>query len=256
MSTAWAAPGENDTAATHPSSRPDGSARASTQPVQVRRLGLVEYRAAWDEQKRLAALRADDEIPDTLLLLEHPAVYTAGRRTEPADRPKDGHEVIDVDRGGKITWHGPGQLVGYPIIKLAEPLDVVKYVRRLEQALIEVVTGMGVRCGRVPGRSGVWVPEGPIPGPSGPLWQPERKIAAIGIRVARGVTSHGFALNCDSTLGGFDNIIPCGIPDAGVATLSRELGRDITTDSVIDTVQTAVLEALDGILPLRDCDLR
>ncbi len=207
--------------------------------------------AAWDRQKVLATRRADDEGPDTLLLLEHPAVYTAGRRTAPEDRPVDGTPVIDVDRGGKITWHGPGQLVGYPIVGLAEPVDVVAYVRRLEEALIEVCTGLGVACGRVEGRSGVWLPAASVDG----RWLPERKVAAIGVRVQRGVTMHGFALNCNAVLDGFDNIVPCGIRDAGVTTLSRELGRDVTVDDVIDAVTTAVLAALDGQLPVTVRDI-
>src|ERR1700712_5310441 len=149
----------------------------------------VPYEEAWEQQRRLHAARVAGEIPDTVLLLEHPPVYTAGKRTEAHERPFDGTPVIDVDRGGKITWHGPGQLVGYPIVALPDPIDVVAYVRRLEEALIEVCAGFGLTTGRVAGRSGVWVAADDL--------RPERKVAAIGVRVARGVTMHGFALNCD-----------------------------------------------------------
>ncbi len=180
----------------------------------------VEYEEAWQLQGRLHAQRVDDEVPDTVLLLEHPFVYTAGRRTEPQDRPPLGTPVVDVDRGGKITWHGPGQLVAYPITKLPPHVYVVDYVRRLEEALIRVCAELGLRAGRVPGRSGVWL--------SADGAQPERKVAALGVRVSRGVTMHGLELNCDNTMAGFDAIIPCGIADAGVTTLSRELGRRIT----------------------------
>lgn len=179
--------------------------------------------------------------PDTLLLLQHPAVYTAGRRTEANERPLDGTPVVDTDRGGKITWHGPGQLVGYPIIGLAEPLDVVNYVRRLEEALIKICGALGLEAGRVDGRSGVWVPG-----------RPARKVAAIGVRVSRSTTLHGFALNCDCDLGAFNAIVPCGITDAGVTSLSAELGRHIAVDDVRAAVADAVCDALDGALPVRD----
>lgn len=232
--------------------RATASARAATGPVVVTDLGLTEYQQAWDLQRQLAAGRAEGSSPDTMLLLEHPAVYTAGRRTEPQDRPADGTPVIDVDRGGKITWHGPGQLVGYPIVKLAEPIDVVSYVRRLEQALIAVAEGFGIECGRVEGRSGVWLPAAVVGGDL----RPERKIAAIGVRVQRGVTLHGFALNCDADLAGFGEIIPCGIADAGVSSLTAELGRTVTIADVQDTVRDAVLAALDGTLPVVDQDIR
>ncbi|MGF7124466.1 lipoyl(octanoyl) transferase LipB [Rhodococcus sp. AG1013] len=227
------------------------SARFSTQPMAVEHLGRIDYMTAWDRQRDLATTRADDVGPDTLLLLEHPAVYTAGRRTAPEDRPVDGTPVIDVDRGGKITWHGPGQLVGYPIVKLAEPVDVVSYVRRIEQALITVCTDLGITCGRVEGRSGVWLPASLVDG----NWLPERKVAAIGVRVQRGVTMHGFALNCNSVLDGFDNIVPCGIKDAGVTTLTRELGRDVTIDDVTPAVTVAVMAALAGELPVTVHDI-
>jgi lipoyl(octanoyl) transferase len=177
--------------------------------------------------------------PDTLLLLEHPAVYTAGKRTEPHERPFDGTPVIDVDRGGKITWHGPGQLVGYPIVALPDPVDVVAHVRRMEQALMSVCTGVGVATEQVEGRSGVWV--------RADSRGPDRKVAAIGVRVARGVTMHGFALNCDPDMAAFSNMVPCGIPDAGATSLTAELGRDVPTSEVIDAVEQAMREVLTAV---------
>jgi len=167
--------------------------------------------------------------PDTILLLEHPSVFTAGKRTEPLDRPMDGTEVVDVDRGGKITWHGPGQLVGYPIVKLPDPIDVVAYVRRVEQLLIDVCAEFGVAADRVEGRSGAWV--------RADERGPDRKVAAIGIRVARGVTQHGFAINGDCDLSNFDRFVPCGIRDAGVTSLSAELGRPVTVDDLLPVVE-------------------
>jgi lipoyl(octanoyl) transferase len=210
--------------------------------LQTVRAGRVPYEEAWERQRELHAQRVAGDIPDTLLLLEHPSVYTAGRRTEPHERPFDGTPVIDVDRGGKITWHGPGQLVGYPIVALPDPVDVVAYVRRLEAALIDVCTDFGVVAGRVEGRSGVWV----AADEPGQGFRPERKIAAIGIRVARGVTMHGFAINCDPDLGAFGSIVPCGIPDAGVTSLSAELGRDISLDDAIGPVEAAMTRVLTG----------
>ena len=186
----------------------------------------VEYQEAWDEQRRVHAARFLDEVPDTCLLLEHPPVYTAGRRTADNERPLDGTPVVDVDRGGKITWHGPGQLVGYPIQKLPRPVDVVAHVRRLEEALIRTCAEFGLETSRVEGRSGVWVPG-----------EPERKVAAIGLRVARGVALHGFALNCDCDLSAYDKIVPCGIDDAGVTSLSAELGRAVTVAEVLPIVE-------------------
>ncbi|SHN42381.1 lipoyl(octanoyl) transferase [Cryptosporangium aurantiacum] len=201
-----------------------------TAPTDVRRLpGLIEYREAWDEQRRLHAARVDGAIPDTVLLLEHPNVYTAGRRTEDWERPFDGTPVVDVDRGGKITWHGPGQLVGYPIVQLPRPLDVVAYVRRIEAMLIEVCADLGLATGRVEGRSGVWVPADER--------GPERKLAAIGVRVSRRVAMHGFALNCNPDLDAFGRIVPCGIQDAGVTSLTAELGRTVTVDDVVGLVE-------------------
>jgi lipoyl(octanoyl) transferase len=217
------------------------SVRSSDTVVDVRRLGSVDYLSAWQLQRELF----DERVAggrDTLLLLEHPAVYTAGKRTEPHERPVDSGPaatpVVDTDRGGKITWHGPGQLVGYPIIGLAQPLDVVKFVRRLEDSLIAVCASVGLPTGRVEGRSGVWVPADDR--------RPARKIAAIGIRVARATTLHGFALNCDCDLSAYSSIVPCGISDAGVTSLTAELGRRVTVDEVADTVGRAVCDALDG----------
>jgi lipoyl(octanoyl) transferase len=208
--------------------------------LRIVRAGRVPYEEAWAQQRNLHAQRVAGDVPDTLLLLEHPSVYTAGRRTEAHERPADGTPVIDVDRGGKITWHGPGQLVGYPIVALADPIDVVAYVRRLEEALIEVCSGFGLATGRVEGRSGVWV----AADEPGSGFRPERKVAAIGIRVARGVTMHGFALNCDPDLGAFGSIVPCGIPDAGVTSLSAELDRDISVAEAIEPVEAAMRRVL------------
>jgi lipoyl(octanoyl) transferase len=208
--------------------------------LEIVHAGVVPYEDAWAMQRELHARRVAGEAPDTMLLLQHPPVYTAGKRTEPHERPFDGTPVIDVDRGGKITWHGPGQLVGYPIVALPDPVDVVAYVRRLELALIEVCAGFGLTAGQVAGRSGVWV----AADEPGAGFRPERKIAAIGIRVARGVTMHGFALNCDPDMSAFANMIPCGIPDAGVTSLSAELGRDITVDDAIAPVEQAMTRAL------------
>ncbi|GAA4316742.1 lipoyl(octanoyl) transferase LipB [Klenkia terrae] len=209
--------------------------------LQVIRAGLVDYQEAWDRQRELHAARVAGTGPDTMLLLEHPAVYTAGKRTEPHERPQDGTPVVDVDRGGKITWHGPGQLVGYPIVKLAGQLDVVAHVRRLEVALIAVCARFGVATEQVEGRSGAWV--------RADSRGPDRKIAAIGVRVARGVTMHGFALNCDPDLAaGFGGIIPCGIVDAGVTSLTAELGRDVPVSEVVDAVEEEMLAVLSPVL--------
>ena len=197
--------------------------------------GAVPYLQAWKLQRQVHARVAAGEQPDTVLLLEHPPVYTAGRRTEPYERPFDGTEVIDVDRGGKITWHGPGQLVGYPIVRLAKPVDVVAYVRRLELLLMAACSGLGLETVQVKGRSGVWLAADGI--------RPERKLAAIGIRVAQGVTMHGFALNCDPDLGVFGSFVPCGIADAGVTSLSAELGRDVTIAEMLPRVVDRLLAA-------------
>ncbi len=213
----------------------------------MRNLGTIDYLEAWELQKELAAARAAGTGSDTLLLLQHPSVYTAGKRTSPEDRPQDGTPVIDVDRGGKITWHGPGQIVGYPILQLADPVDVVDYVRRIEQALIWVCDQFGLDTGRVDGRSGVWLPADGT--------RPERKIAAIGIRVQQGVTMHGLELNCNADLAHFDRIIPCGISDAGVTSLATELGRDVPVAEVMPLVQRGVLDAVQGALPVSERDI-
>ena len=207
--------------------------------LQHRPLGLLEYRAAWDRQRaEHAEVVAGGE--DRVLLLEHPPVFTCGKRTTPEERPLDpgGADVIDVDRGGKITFHGPGQLVGYPIVTLPDHVLVVDYVRRVEEALIGVCTELGVTTARVPGRSGVWLQADPGRGLA------ERKIGALGIRVSRGVTMHGFALNCDVDLGWYDRFVPCGIADAGVTSLSAELGRDVTVAEVLPVVQRHLDELL------------
>jgi lipoyl(octanoyl) transferase len=197
----------------------------------------VDYVAAWELQRQVHQGVVDGG-PGTVLLLEHPPVFTAGKRTEPHERPLDpgGAPVIDVDRGGKITFHGPGQLVGYPIVTLPDHVKVVDYVRRVEEALIRVCADLGVVTARVPGRSGVWLKADDR--------GPERKVAAIGIRVSRGVTMHGFALNCDVDLGWYDRFVPCGIADAGVTSLSHELGRDVTVAEVVPTVQRYLTEYL------------
>lgn len=206
-----------------------GLVTTTTPGLTAVRAGLLDYQAAWDEQRRLHESVVAGERGDTVLLLEHPSVYTAGKRTEPWDRPMDGTPVVDVDRGGKITWHGPGQLVGYPILRLPDPVDVVAYVRRTEELLIDVCAEFGLTAGRVEGRSGVWVPADDR--------GPARKVAAIGIRVARGVTLHGFSINCDCDLTYFDRIVPCGIRDAGVTSLTAELGRPITVADVLPVVE-------------------
>ncbi|MFZ0529599.1 MAG: lipoyl(octanoyl) transferase LipB [Propionicimonas sp.] len=192
-------------------------------PVGFRYLGiadrpatLTDYHAAWDLQREVHAQVAAGELGPQVLYVEHPPVYTAGRRTEPHERPLDGTPVVDVDRGGKITYHGPGQLVGYPIVFLPRGVGVVDYVRRIEEALIRLLAGYGITCGRVPGRTGVWLAADGV--------RPERKIAAIGIRVSRQTTMHGFALNVSSDLADFGRIVPCGITDAGVTSLADELG--------------------------------
>jgi len=201
----------------------------------------VGYTDGWDLQRRLHERRCRGEVPDSCLLLEHQPVYTAGKRTSPADRPAGdpGAPVIDVDRGGKITWHGPGQLVGYPIVALAEPIDVIAYVRSLEEALIRTCAAVGVIATRVPGRSGVWVADG-----RGGAAGPDRKVGAIGIRVSRGVTMHGFALNCDCDLAWFGRIVPCGISDAAVSTLSAEAGRVVTVQDIVGVVEGHLADAL------------
>lgn len=194
---------------------------------------LVPYQEGWDLQRRMHAEIVAGRHPDTLLLLEHEPVFTAGARTARHERPTDGTPVVDVDRGGKITWHGPGQLVGYPLVRLHEPIDVVAHVRRIEGILIDVLRSYDIDAYRVEGRSGVWVRR--------PLR--EDKIAAIGVRVQRGVTMHGFALNCDNSLLPFGQIVPCGIADAGVTTVSEVLGVDLTPADVLPRVAAAFAAA-------------
>ncbi|MFD6419056.1 lipoyl(octanoyl) transferase LipB [Streptomyces sp. NPDC060194] len=237
----------------------------------------VEYREAWDEQRRVHAARFADEVPDTVLLLEHLPVYTAGRRTADNERPLDGTPVVDVDRGGKITWHGPGQLVGYPIQKLPRPVDVIAHLRRLEDVVIGVCEEFGVATSRVEGRAGVWVLGDPVedrpslgglsldfdprltddefdPRMNGPQYAPsnagqrreDRKICAMGIRVAKGVTMHGFALNVNPDTTSYDKIIPCGIRDAGVTSLSDELGREVTVAEVLPVVERHLRRVLEN----------
>ncbi|HET7071334.1 MAG TPA: lipoyl(octanoyl) transferase LipB [Nocardioides sp.] len=198
----------------------------------------VEYLEAWDTQRRIHGQVVSGTEPDTVWLLEHPPVFTAGKRTAPGDRPTDpgAAPVIDVDRGGMITFHGPGQLVGYPIVRLPDHVKVVDYVRRVEEALILVCADLGLATARVPGRSGVWL--------RADTALPERKIAALGIRVAQGVTMHGFALNCDVDLGWYDRFVPCGIADAGVTSLSAELGRDVTVYDVLPSVRRHLTDLL------------
>ncbi|MEV7014119.1 lipoyl(octanoyl) transferase LipB [Streptosporangium sp. NPDC051022] len=207
--------------------------------LAIVRLGVdFPYEQAWDLQRRIHARRVAEEIPDTCLLLEHAPVYTAGKRTAAHERPADGTPVIEVDRGGRITWHGPGQLVGYPIVKLGDRLDVVAYVRLLEETLIRVCADFGVQVGRVEGRSGVWVAGDPSHG------LPDRNIGAVGIRVTRGVTMHGFALNCSNDPSWYNRIVPCGISDAGVSSLSAETGRRIVVDEVMPYAEKHLVEAL------------
>jgi lipoyl(octanoyl) transferase len=207
--------------------------------LRVEWLGRVGYDDAWATQRELHAERVAGEIGDTAILLEHDSVYTAGRRTEAWERPTDGTPVIDVDRGGKITWHGPGQLTGYPIVALPDPMDVVGHVRRLEDMLMAVTASLGVTTTRIEGRSGAWVPADSR--------GPDRKVGAIGVRVARGVTMHGFALNCDCDLAAYGAIVPCGITDAGVTSLTAELGRDVTVTEVLPLVDTELRRALRNV---------
>ena len=201
----------------------------------------VAYQPTWDLQREVHAQVASGQREDTILLCEHESVYTAGRRTASWDRPVDGTPVIDVDRGGRITWHGPGQLVGYPIVRLASPIDVVRYVRALEEAVIRVCADLGLAAVRVDGRSGVWFP---ADDPYLPGARRDRKVAAIGVRVARGVTMHGFALNCDPDLSDFDRIVPCGISDADVTSLSLEAGRHVTIEEALPLVRSHLPVAL------------
>jgi lipoyl(octanoyl) transferase len=195
---------------------------------------MIDYLDALELQRSLHREIADGVRENTLLLLEHPSVFTAGKRTQMHERPTDGSVVIDVDRGGKITWHGPGQLVGYPIVRLAKPTELVGFVREIESALISICQELGLKTQRVEGRSGVWVADS----------QGARKIAAIGIRVASGVSMHGFALNIEPDLSAYNSIIPCGIDDASVTSLSKELGRSISTDEVLPIVEKHMYQSL------------
>jgi len=211
---------------------------APTSPViEISRAGLVEYEQALAMQRQFHKEIVAGIRPNSLILLEHPSVFTAGKRTQDFERPTDGTPVIDVDRGGRITWHGPGQLVGYPIVKLLKPTELVGFVRTLESALIEICSHFGIKSQRVEGRSGVWVCDE----------RGERKIAAIGIRVASGVTMHGFALNVNPDLTAFGQIVPCGIDDAAVTSMERELGREINIPEVVSMVEKAITAALGKV---------
>ena len=205
--------------------------------ITVEHLGLVEYQKAWAFQREIQSGVINGTHPNTLILLEHPSVYTAGRRTEDGERPIDGTPVVDVDRGGKITWHGEGQIVGYPIIKLRNRNDVVGFVREIETSLIAACAELGVNTERYCERSGVWIRDE----------NGDRKIAAIGIRVAKGVTMHGFALNVDPDMTAYDRISPCGFTDTGVTSLARELGVKISVKEVLPTIERHILSALDRI---------
>jgi lipoyl(octanoyl) transferase len=213
------------------------SAISTENRLKVTELGVVDYLSAWNLQKQIHQDVVNLQSENTLLLLEHPSVYTAGRRTEILDRPLDETPVIDVDRGGKITWHGPGQLVGYPIIKLKNSTDVVGFVRELETVLISVCAEFGVKADRYCERSGVWVRDD----------KSDRKIAAIGLRVAKGVTMHGFALNVNPDLSAYEKIIPCGISGAKVTSLTAELGRDVTINEVLPVIKKHIHPMLDRI---------
>jgi lipoyl(octanoyl) transferase len=205
--------------------------------IAVEHLGLVDYMNTWNYQRELVNAIAEETKPNTLLLLEHPSVYTAGRMTKIDERPVDGTPVIDVDRGGKITWHGQGQLVGYPIVKLKNRNDVVGFVREIEKALIEVCADFDIATEQYCDRSGVWIRDA----------QGDRKIAAIGIRVSKGVTMHGFALNVNPDMSAFSKIVPCGIPDADVTSMATELGRAIDIAEVTQSVEKRIIKALEGV---------
>ena len=202
--------------------------------IEIQRSGLVPYEEALANQRFVHSEVSEGIRPNTLILLEHPSVYTAGKRTSEIEKPTDGTPVIDVDRGGKITWHGPGQFVGYPIVKLAKPTELVGFVREIEAGLIKVCSEFGITTQRVDGRSGVWIRDA----------HGDRKIAAIGIRVAQGVSMHGFALNVNPELGAFNRIIPCGIDDAEVTSMAQELSRDISIDEVAPVVEKFLTETL------------
>lgn len=210
---------------------------ATTSTLAIHQIGIVDYESAWDLQRDLHQKVAAGELENTLLLLEHPPIFTAGRRTLDSERPIDGSKVIDVDRGGKITFHGPGQIVGYPIVKLREPENVVGFVREIELSLIDLCISLGIPAERYCERSGVWIRDK----------NGDRKIAAIGIRVAKGVTMHGFALNINPDLSYFSRIIPCGIPDAGVTSISKELGREVAVAEIQPLLMERISEALKRV---------
>ena len=209
----------------------------SESTIALTRHGLIEYGKAWDVQRTIHGEVVEKIRPNTLLILQHPFVYTAGRRTELSERPTNGAPVIDVDRGGKITWHGPGQLVGYPIVRLAKPTELVGFVREIEAGLIEVCAEFGIEARCIKARSGVWIRDE----------KGDRKIAAIGIRVAKGVTMHGFALNVCPDLSAFEAIVPCGITDAEVTSMEKELGRNITVDEVTPILERHIFESLKRV---------
>lgn len=213
------------------------SAVQSASQIEVNHLGLLEYESALELQRKIHMEVASGNRPNTLLMLEHPSVYTAGKRTQEFEKPTDGTPVINVDRGGRITWHGPGQLVGYPIVKLLKPTELVGFVRTIEGALIKVCSDFGINAVRIDDRSGVWISD--IKG--------DRKIAAIGIRVASGVTMHGFALNVDPDLAAFSQIVPCGIDDAAVTSMAVELKREIEISEISPVVEKYLLEALGKV---------
>jgi lipoyl(octanoyl) transferase len=209
----------------------------SASKIEVNHLGLLEYESALELQRKIHLEVASGNQSNTLLMLEHPSVYTAGKRTQAFEFPNDGTPVINVDRGGRITWHGPGQLVGYPIVKLLKPSELVGFVRTIEGALIKVCSDFGINAVRIDDRSGVWISD--IKG--------DRKIAAIGIRVASGVTMHGFALNVAPDLAAFSQIVPCGIDDADVTSMAIELKREIDISEVSPVVEKYLLEALGKV---------
>ena len=223
----------------------------------IRWPGLLDYEEGVALQRAYHADVVAGRSAGVVVLCEHPSVYTAGRRTEPSDLPTDGSPVVEVDRGGRITWHGPGQLVAYPIVRLPAPLDVVAWVRDLEQVVLDTAASVGLSAQRVPGRSGVWLPrpgeDGPGARSAGPVAGDDRsgrtldKVGAIGLHVAEGVSSHGIAVNCDNDLTPYAAIVPCGIADAGVTTLSRATGRHVTVDEVAAAVGHRIEEAVAGM---------
>lgn len=206
-------------------------------PISIKNCGVIDYLQALEMQRRLHALVATNSSENTILILEHPSVFTAGKRTLHEERPHDGTPVIDVDRGGKITWHGPGQIVGYPILRLAKPTELVGFVREIESALIDTCKEFGLAVQRIKGRSGVWTQDEKNP----------KKIAAIGIRVAKGTTMHGFALNVNPDLQAFSQIIPCGIADAEVSSMAQELRREITSEEVLPVLERNILSTLTKV---------